>query len=1111
MARYHEAAWLTQSKKEILYNINPRDYHDFVIEMMTRVDQKGLKSIYSFLNKNEKLKHLLARCKIENPANLYTTSICARVYGLIDHKMPYENIISWVQMTLESNDDKLNYFLDKKMTFENLRLLSKFEECHAILNDIESKFGYSWWLIESRASLIQDSEGKKSRVKYIRDTINLSNHRGLFYWIAQELNEKNDEKTQENRYCDRVTETFDSLDIPDCLSDHLKFRITRRSNVKIIPTLLIESFGSIIDLYERYTKCCSILVQTNEANTYVVKSIRSLTKKIDCHVLKNCLSRVDKAAKNRKTKSYTISIAARLYLEGFFFEAAEHALSTLKSKPNDLESIMILVFVKDFDIGDSLEGTLLKKIIEDLRDVREFNDSTPEAYSRIRRFTWNNMDLSISNRINSVILNKANLSSVEVTDVNEYYLYADNLDFLTAPLFNLDVCKGISVNKSIRNIKSIIELECKDENELLIKSINSIRKNQCEIINSNNIYLINTLCKSLIKTNDTFSCIRTIVDNSIKNKFLLSILPIQELVEGKRWKEFKNYKDNVELSIVLHFYLILHEDSLQKTNLGFAWDWFRKSLGVLSVSDIVINDDNNIEKEKILYYLSEVSSPETMESHTEGLDTPLQTLISRSQILAKLIELDKSSDKSYEKEQVSLLKTISIQKGLDKLNQNKLYVDENIIKSWAQRELESSYDKFQEILINPELSVSGTDVVSSLDDSDAIISFLNDIVSNRSDEHIHLFNLISNEYLMNKQGGLNLFLSMRIRHGKLESTLRKPLSDSHLITKISEGDIYLDNSYWIEILDIDGDDAEKLNERFRMLSKLFYTQVNEFKEKRIRCLTQSNMLGAFYINPSYNDYYELKTKIASGVNFNTFCDESIKLCRRGIELNLPVIKSLIDKSLINLIIDEINLLLEFSESKGYKPLSEAIKNTRNKFKKTGDIVKEWFNFDDVDVNAKSLTVDDCIDISLANIKNVHSDFTLNFERKMSPKISSLKLSDIDSNNLNEVFYILLDNIYKRSGLKDNVKVRVRIERVNDKNLKITIVNEVKDGVISKSNIDKLDEIRGIISTGLYETKASDEGNSGLIKLKNMNHSEMSSILFDFKFNAFIVKYNFKLL
>ncbi|ASG03214.1 hypothetical protein [Vibrio anguillarum] len=867
----------------------------------------------------------------------------------------------------------------------------------------------------------------------------------------------------------------------------------------------------ITGIYERYTAFCTILIQTETLSPIIAKSIRSLCKKIECKTLKNCLSTVDSARKDKLKKHYSVSECGRLYLQGNFNQSCELAVNNILENPTDIESIQILSFFDNYEINDKLNKTVIGNIIKNLRKVRVFNDNTPEAYSKIRRFTWNNMDLPFSSQLNSIILNKSNLSTIEITSVNDYFLYSNSLDIFTAPLLRCNYYHVEQLHPSIKNITEIIKLNRNKEYDEVVTKIKSIINEDCEIVSINKAFLLHSLCISLIQTNDIFSSIKEVVDSSIKNRFLLSILPIKELIKGKRWKDFKNYKDNIELSIILHFYLILHEDSLQKTNLGFAWDWYRKSLGLINVSDIQLNDSSTTEREKAIYYLSEISTPETMEGHTEGLDTPLQTLISRSQILAKLIELDKSRDKSYEKEQVSLLKAISIQKGLDKLNQNKLYIDENIIKSWAQRELESSYEKYQEILIHPELNISENEASLSSDDEDKLISLIEKMVNINKEEHVTLFNSIAKEYLMNKQGGLNLFLSMRIRHGKLESTLRKPLSDSNLITKMSDGNAYLDNSYWIKKLGLDSEDAELLNERFRRLSMLFDTRINTFKEHRIRCYSPTNIHGVFYVNPTIDDYDDLKRKIASGVNFGTFCDESIKLCRRSIEGNLPMTKLLIESEIINLIISEINALLEYSEYKSYKPLSESIKIARNKFKKTGDIVKEWFNFDDVDVDAKSLTVDDCIDVSLANITDVHSDFTLDFERKITTHLSSLKLSDIDSNNLNEVFYILLDNIYKRSGLKDKVKVRVRITKQDDEHLKISIVNKVNENMINSENKNKIKEIKNIISTGLYETKASDEGNSGLIKLKNMNHSDKNSILFDFKFDSFIVKYNFKLL
>ncbi|MEZ8473750.1 hypothetical protein AB6C60_07675 [Vibrio cyclitrophicus] len=1111
MAKYKDTEWLTKNKKELLYNTNSRNYHNYLINLLAKSDLRSLKSIFLFLNKNEKLKHLTASCKVDNPSQLCTLNITGASYYSIENDLSSDHIISWVQLALESNSDKINYFIRKKKEFEKHRLLSQTKECFSILNEIEQKLGYSWWLIESKAALIQECEGKKNRVRYIKELISLSRNRGVFYWVAQEISERNDEKTQENRYCDRLFDTFESLDIPKSLSETLRYRITKRSDIDILPTLFIESFGSIVDLYERFIVASTLLVNHEDTPQQVIRSVRSIIKKIECRVLKNCLILVDDNLKNRELKNYKLSEQGMLYLSGKFEEAESIALESIYNNPSDMESIIILANAES-DISNNGEPQpLIIRLISDLRELRNFNESTPESFSRIRKFIWNNIELGLSRSVNSTILSKSNLSSIEVTSINDYFYHANKIDIFSSPLLGYSFDDSVNICGPVNDIKKLIQLVKDDKHEDVVKLVNDINLKEGKVYSNNQVYLLNTLCSSLIETGDTFRCIKTIVDNAIKNKFLLSILPIKSLVEKKRWREFRNYKENIELSIILHFYLILYEDSLQKTNLGFAWDWFRKTCGVLNVSEITYKNDSLVEKEKLVYYLSEVSTPEVMESHTEGLDTPLQTLISRSQILTKLIELDKSSDKSYEKEQVSLLKTISIQKGLDKLNQNKLYVDENIIKSWAQRELESSYEKYQDTLISPELSISNLDQNNFTDDSEEFFSFIDELVNIKNEEHVILFNMISNEYLMNKQGGLNLFLSMRIRHGKLESTLRKPLSDSSLITKMSDSDDYLDNNYWVEKLGLDGEQAKTLNEKFIKISSLFDVCINDFKEKRIRCYSQKNQYGFFYINPSFNDVLDLKNKIASGVNFSTFCDESIKLCRRSVEATLPTTKVMIDRYMIQQVINELNQLLEFSESKGYKPLSEAIKNTRNKFKKTGDTVKEWFNFDDVDVNAKSLTVDDCVDISLTNIQNVHSDFSLDIERIISPSLINLKLSDIDSNNLNEIFYILLDNIYKRSGLKESVKIRIRLSKTDDKHIKVTVVNEVAEGIINAVNIDKLNEIRGIISTGLYETKASDEGNSGLIKIKNMNHTGKSSIRFDFKFNAFIVNYLFKML
>lgn len=1126
MAKNNDSVWVTKCKNKLLYTETKENHKNCLIDIIKNANASDLASLFSFLKKNQKLKHLISKSNIRNASSICTmNSIAGNLLTDCHDNISDYNIFIWSQLNIEYHKDIINDFIIKKEEFTKYRLLSNIEEADNILNKIENKYGYSWWLLESKISLLHESGGKAAQVEYINNLLKNSRSNPFFSWLLQLISERNEDKTQLNHFFNRLNESFENYDGLEIVSKY-----TQKTVIKNYPfddknycTLLIDSFTHIIDLYENYI---NVIVQIfNSVITvpnYIVKSIRNTSKKIKSREIINCLISYDKTINNIEVRKYRLSKQGELFLSGNFLDSINLSLETLKENPNDLESIIIASSQKDSTSKiEDIKGSLLYKIIYNLNIFRKFDKKSPSAYSNLKKITANNYTITISKIIDSIIIEKSNLPLIEVTGFSTRFLYSKNIDIFSAPLLCDKFNTTQKISKQILEIKNVIHYN-KENNyykieELTKDIIDKYTNKNDEFYEQNKAYILNQRTNALLNLDKIYECMISCVDSILSNEFLLTILPVSGLIKGKRWPKLKEYRESIELSIIIYLYLILNEDSLQKSNLGFAWDWFRKSHGIYNICDLLNDEFNYIDRDKLIYFLSEISTPEIMENHSEGLNTPDSTLISRSQILAKLIECDKSKNKFYEKEQVSLLKTISIQRGLDKLNQNKLYIDNNIIKSWATRELESSYERYQENLSHPELFISNKDEPDGID---TIVSMIQQIMEINKDEYVRLFRTISEEYLNNKQGGLNFFLSMRIRHGKLEGTLRKPLSDNDLITTKNDSEYNTDNSsipkynfnsYWVNKLNLNDSEGNKLNE---ILSDLSYTldlSINDYKNNKIRCYSDKFPYGLFYINPSPQDLLDLKNKIATGVSFSVFCNESIDLCQKNIENRLPHIKNLIDKEIIEKVSIKLENCLKYSEKMNYKELSESIKNSRSQFLKTGKLVKEWFNFDNVDINNKSLTLEDCIDISLINIQDVHSPFTCNVSKKLS-EIKNFKLSDIDSNNINEVLYIMLDNIYKRSGVNANVKIRIKLNKYNSDHVRITMINEVNEDVINcVENITKLKEIKEFIDKGVYQSRASDDNNSGLLKLRNMNQSKNNDCLnFGFKFKYFYISYNLKL-
>jgi hypothetical protein len=124
---------------------------------------------------------------------------------------------------------------------------------------------------------------------------------------------------------------------------------------------------------------------------------------------------------------------------------------------------------------------------------------------------------------------------------------------------------------------------------------------------------------------------------------------------------------------------------------------------------------------------------------------------------------------------------------------------------------------------------------------------------------------------------------------------------------------------------------------------------------------------------------------------------------------------------------------------------------------------------------------------------------------------NIKLSDLDSNYLNEALYIMYENIYKRSNLKENIKVKVRISIDELGRLKLVMLNMISKGTCNNKNKRKVQKIRNILHSGDYLNHANNEGNSGILKLRNLNPTDDNACLrFALRKSAFFIDFRLHL-
>ncbi|MDX4057959.1 hypothetical protein Q6A77_04670, partial [Aliarcobacter skirrowii] len=163
--------------------------------------------------------------------------------------------IYWEANVLKLFKKELTKFELLRNDFEMNFVNGNFINANNILDEIQSSFGYSLWIIENRMLLINYSEGFSELRKFVNMVLDDDNINGLLKLIVDFTSNKIDHNMNSKQYEEYIKDKFKELrklNINPQLINYISFKLNCRyiepiSNYYDI--LSIESDSSIIDRY----------------------------------------------------------------------------------------------------------------------------------------------------------------------------------------------------------------------------------------------------------------------------------------------------------------------------------------------------------------------------------------------------------------------------------------------------------------------------------------------------------------------------------------------------------------------------------------------------------------------------------------------------------------------------------------------------------------------------------------------------------------------------------------------------------------------------------------------------------------------------------------------
>jgi hypothetical protein len=1045
-----------------------------------------------------------------------------------------EQEVWWTYLNVIYHSEKINLFISKSEQFNNLLLYAKYEEAENILNEIKHELGLSHWYIENKLLLLSKMNGLKEQKEYaetIRKELPDASALLVYHFSEKLENELSYEQYDKN---------FKKMwkDYPN-IKTYFEFKanLLNADPENLLYFLYFERENPTIDKYISLKKALYAICSNNNYYSLPVDFLNKYLIKLDNNIkdieLKPLLIKSTKLNYNEIDidNSKYIRILD-LYTMGYYKESYDLCLKELENYLT-FNVNLIEILIKS-EIRCATDDNLIEVSI----DKNSIIFNIYEYYKSIIL-----KDQNLINSINKLLKIALELSSLSISTVITQFIYK-NVPFYNIPVvdsslktgglhtFLYDIREQTIIDDARYRIlitdmqktyqESITYQLLNKENFNIDEKIPSFRlqkyiikinpetiskEQQIEIyegiIKNGNIldkyYAIVELSYLYFKYKEIQNCIKAIVEGYLFNKSLIYNLPLQAIIEYIEQYHSTDFDKDIETPILYELYSKYISNKFDSQKM-IRYEIFLEENGYTKPSEL-INNYEKFDKNKLDFFLQFNCKSQILDSSIYFEDTEAVES-ERINICQFLVEQKVSSSHILLKEIKNITEQSLISKYIQVIEQNKIYVNEEGIKSRLQSSLTEYYLRYISLVKNTtnlrrdlsnQVVLNTTFGVNIPYPKNDIIPLLQNALSD-----IKEYFVLSNEY------GLNGFISTNIRHGKLYNFLTSSLIKSNLFIKPND-------DYWQKNFKID----VQINHILTNFSNDIDKSINEFKDQYIQVVTEKENTknGLFKYNLTDEICIAIYNQLDEEPSYEEFENTLFEVLWLQTEKNLEDIRSKISNELIKnikLIFENLNIQIESIDNKyNLSNIRDVIRHESTILQRNLETLKQWFTRQTISSIADfEFTLP--VSITKEVIKNVHTNNTikLNADIKIKDKFQGLFLKGFV-----DILYILFDNAIKHSD-SECEEINLLLDKSDKKQYeyRLYVTNQIKENLNIELNTQKIEEIRDNIRNKMYGQSVGTEGGTGFYKIVKILTYDMVMgnrfIDFYYQDDKFIVEIHF---
>lgn len=559
-------------------------------------------------------------------------------------------------------------------------------------------------------------------------------------------------------------------------------------------------------------------------------------------------------------------------------------------------------------------------------------------------------------------------------------------------------------------------------------------------------------------------------------------------------------KDSILSPISCSIYLKYFANNSNKDDivLYVCYEEYLETQRVHTPSELlsIIDSDNPAPCD--IYFLGQVCVPQVMD-RSLAFKTSDDVLKERIIICTHLISLDPSYKQQYTDEIHQLTNTLMVQMRRREVETSKIYMDITGIKKLMATELCEAYERYVTFK-NIELRNHIRSILKAVSDSTASLK----VVFLDGDTMLEsILKQIRDIFVADSKYGLDGYLSVRIRHGTLESQLRSCFERLSLITTKGSDGNYQRNKCWLQNRNIPPEIATAIDQVFSDFSSQIDGIISYIKKDLIQIRTEEkNPQGLFNFTVDKNWVLILDSRIDEDTSFEEFQAQVLNDLLDITEKSLDDIRELLNHDInqrFRSVLDTFQTALnDYGSWLKLRDLRNKIASARTEISKELTTISEWFRLTRPD-SFQDYSLSLAVGISCNIMESFSSD--IKYEQKLN---SEIQLKGATLPSMVDLFNTLLDNVIKHSSGGTPRVAHIVIERTAS-----TIIIQIDNPAnMDDPEIDKMNEIISHLSEWEEKGGVNREGGSGLLKVKKILSVDLrcnSKISYSYKNHLFTIR------